>query len=715
MSWLRNLKIGKKLAYTYGALAVLAAIGGIVTFVTLRQVSSNVTALRQEAEKVRMAQSVVGDVNMVYIDLAATLMTRDPAQRRAFENDIEQHRESYKAAIAEMRRLSTTAEGRRLLDQLDAKIASQRGHNMEVAALAAAGRTTEASTAFVDNSLDDLSKLSSTLDELLAWRQKRVAEVSGSAEHTATLALVLLVMACLGTVVLTVLFAITMTRSITKPLGTASQQLARMADGDYTVAISEEHVARKDEIGDLARSMATLKMNVGSIIATIVDGSERLADSSSNLSSAATQMTGNSRETVARAGTVAAAAEEMTVTVQSVSNGMEKASGNLVTVAAATEEMTATIGEIARDSEKARRITEDARHQAQSASTLIRDLGAAAQDIGKVTETITSISAQTNLLALNATIEAARAGAAGKGFAVVANEIKELAQQTAAATEDIKAKIGGVQASTGGTIDDIEKISQVIGEVSGIVSTIATAIEEQSVVTTDIAANVAHAAAEVQDVGRMLTEATTASRSVASEIATVSHSSGEILSGSEMVSAGSVELADLAARLKDTTQRFRVDGKARVSTGVTGSARSGAGVKPFVEWSDRYATNVSSMDAQHRRFFEIINQLHASMREGRSRQNIASLVSELVRYTEYHFSAEERLMEAHRYPGLNEQKAAHARFVAQVQELDRRVQSGEVTVAADALNMVRDWLVNHIMKMDQKYGPHLSERGRMAA
>ena len=179
---------------------------------------------------------------------------------------------------------------------------------------------------------------------------------------------------------------------------------------------------------------------------------------------------------------MAAAAEQMTANVNSVAAGMEQTTTNLTSVASATEEMTATISEIAGNSEKARRITEEANRQAARISEQMNQLGQAAQEIGKVTETITEISSQTNLLALNATIEAARAGSAGKGFAVVANEIKELAQQTAAATEDIKSRIAGVQSSTAGGIAEIGKVSQVIHEVSDIVAAIAAAIEEQATV-----------------------------------------------------------------------------------------------------------------------------------------------------------------------------------------------------------------------------------------
>jgi methyl-accepting chemotaxis protein len=181
-----------------------------------------------------------------------------------------------------------------------------------------------------------------------------------------------------------------------------------------------------------------------------------------------------------------AAAEEMSANIGSVAVGMEQTATNLVHVTAATEQMTASIGEIAQNSEKARGITGHAARQAERIMGQMNQLGEAARKIGKVTEAITEISSQTNLLALNATIEAARAGAAGKGFAVVATEIKALAQQTAAATEDIRGRIAGVQSATAGGIAEIGKVSEVIQEVSAIVASIAAAIEEQSVTTRDI-------------------------------------------------------------------------------------------------------------------------------------------------------------------------------------------------------------------------------------
>jgi methyl-accepting chemotaxis protein len=242
----------------------------------------------------------------------------------------------------------------------------------------------------------------------------------------------------------------------------------------------------------------------------------------------------------------------------SVAAGMEEASTNLTTMAAATEEMTSTIGEIAANSEKARTITLEASQQAGRVTELMQELSHAAQAIGKVTETITTISDQTKLLALNATIEAARAGAAGKGFAVVAHEIKELARQTADATEDIKGKVGGIQSSTSGTLEDLNKISGVIGQVSEIVNTIAAAIEEQSAVTKDIAKNVTEATAGVKDANHRVAEISTVSRSVANDIATVSQAANDVATGGEQVLTSAGQLSQLAGELQRNISRFKL-------------------------------------------------------------------------------------------------------------------------------------------------------------
>jgi len=348
------------------------------------------------------------------------------------------------------------------------------------------------------------------------------------------------------------------TRGITRPLTSMVGFLNTIAQGDISHDVPVELSARKDEIGILGNAAGAMAANLKKMLQDVTNGVQTLASSSTELSAVSTQMSSNASQTAGKSASVATAAEEMSANTTSVAAGMEQASTNLASVATATEEMTATIGEIATNSEKARSITADATQQTAKASGLIKELGHAAREIGKVTETITSISSQTNLLALNATIEAARAGSAGKGFAVVANEIKELAQQTATATEDIKSKITAIQNSTAGTVQDIEKINDVIKQVGDIVATIASAIEEQSTVTKDIAGNIAEASTGVKDANQRVAQTASVSQGIAREIAGVNQASGEMTTGSTQVQTSAGELSKLAEQLKGMVGRFKV-------------------------------------------------------------------------------------------------------------------------------------------------------------
>ncbi|TWU51938.1 methyl-accepting chemotaxis protein [Rubripirellula reticaptiva] len=265
---------------------------------------------------------------------------------------------------------------------------------------------------------------------------------------------------------------------------------------------------------------------------TIGENATALAGASEELSAVSMQMSGNAEETSSQANVVSAASEQVSMNVQTVSTGVE--------------ELNAAIREIAKNATDAARVSLQAVSVADNTNCTIAKLGESSVEIGKVVKVITSIAEQTNLLALNATIEAARAGEAGKGFAVVANEVKELAKETAKATEDISKKIDAIQGDTQGAVDAIREISEVINQINDISSTIASAVEEQTATANEMGRNVAEASRGASEIAQNITSVATAAESTTR--------------GAENSQQAAGELSRMAAELQDLVSRFKSSG-----------------------------------------------------------------------------------------------------------------------------------------------------------
>jgi len=246
--------------------------------------------------------------------------------------------------------------------------------------------------------------------------------------------------------------------------------------------------------------------------------------------------------------TVAVSAEEMSSNMNAVAAAMEQSNTNVSMVAAATEEMTATINEIASNSDKARSIVAEAVSEAEKASVSVGNLGKAAHQINKVTETIAEISEQTNLLALNATIEAARAGEAGKGFA---NEIKALAKQTRDSTLDISQQIEGIQQATQDAVTVINNITVTITSMSELMETITAAVQQQATASGEISNNISQASAGMQEISENISQASAVNQEVAKNIATVRDTTDQITNRCLEVKEYAHELNELSKVMVD--------------------------------------------------------------------------------------------------------------------------------------------------------------------
>ncbi|GIJ58447.1 methyl-accepting chemotaxis protein [Virgisporangium aurantiacum] len=326
--------------------------------------------------------------------------------------------------------------------------------------------------------------------------------------------------------VLATALALYMTQMITRPLGRVSGVLEAIADGDLT---RDADVHQRDEVGRMAAALGRATTNLRATVAKLADHAVVLANAAEELSTTSAQSATGVERGARQAHQVAGLAADMSHTIETVASG--------------ATEMGASIREISQNTSQAVSVAGRAVQVAAGTNTTMNKLGDSSAEIGNVIKTITAIAEQTNLLALNATIEAARAGDAGKGFAVVASEVKDLAQETARATDDISRRVAAIQTDTTGAVAAIEEISGIITQINEYQMTIASAVEEQSATTQEMSRSVEAAAA----VGRQVAE-------TVDEVAT---SVGLITAGAGEARTAAESLAEMSGSLRTIVQTFR--------------------------------------------------------------------------------------------------------------------------------------------------------------
>jgi methyl-accepting chemotaxis protein len=463
--------------------------------------------------------------------------------------------ENLAAAFRRYSGMISSADERRMYAALENSLAAYTQLVPELIKTSRANQKAEAARMYLGEMSTRFTQVRDGLAKLAEINDRGAKEATEAAAATyASARLVTIVVLAAGLSIALAAMAFSFF-GIARPIGRITGSMGVLAGGDTAAAIP--FAARRDEIGRMAAAVQVFRDNMirareleaeaaaaeARTAAQRTADMHRLADEfQAAVGAIVNTVSANSAQLEAAAGTLTRTAAVTQQLSGSVAAASEQASANVQSVASATEEMTASVNEISRQVQESARIAVDAVKQASETDARITALSQAAGRIGDVVKLITAIAEQTNLLALNATIEAARAGEAGRGFAVVASEVKQLAAQTAKATDEISTQIAGMQTATHESVAAIKEIGSTIGRISQIAATIAAAVEEQGAATQEIARNVGEAARGTGQVATSITD--------------VNRGAGETGSASAQVLASAQSLSSESGHLKSEVDKF---------------------------------------------------------------------------------------------------------------------------------------------------------------
>jgi methyl-accepting chemotaxis protein len=530
--------LGKQLGLGFACVLALTVLSAVLTYVkagAIKETQDRAMAVR--VPTIRACTDLQRDLNQTQSEGRQVILAGDQSARwEAAKKTFGSNWEDIGKDVAKLDELSSqwaVQADRDRLAEMKRELSSLREFQ-EAAMKHEAGRERDAivkaGNEFADTATlatESIKKLLSDIADSFATLLKQSSEDMNAENRSLNLTTAIVTFMALANGIVVAVF---LSRRICGATQSVLSQAQAIAAGDLTR--DDLKVRSQDELGDLTTAVNKMSGSLKRMILAIAENAVQVASASEELNITSQQITANSEETSAQAGVVSKAAEQV--------------SQNLQTVATGAEEMGASIKEIAKNATEAARVATSAVKVAETTTATVSKLGESSTEIGQVIKVITSIAQQTNLLALNATIEAARAGEAGKGFAVVANEVKELAKETAKATEDISRKIEAIQSDTKAAVEAIASISGVINHINDISSTIAVAVEEQNATTNEMARNVS--------------EAAQGSGEITSNIAGVAEAAQGTTHGAAHTQKASQQLVETSTQLRRLVEQFKING-----------------------------------------------------------------------------------------------------------------------------------------------------------
>ncbi|MCX8021612.1 MAG: methyl-accepting chemotaxis protein [Syntrophorhabdaceae bacterium] len=539
-----NIKIGKKLGIGFGIVVAFIIIVGILNAINSFSVKNlSYTLNNVDLKKIDSTYKVAVAIQEITRAIGRSpFLTKEQFEQE--KNQIMSLRQQYKEALSTLEKLEESGTGKNIIQQFKEAVAKGAEVNNKIMSLVESGEKEEAQYLYAKETTETTKRLMDELNKLMDYEQKALFDRAQNLYNVNNrLFLISMIIGALS-VITAIFLSIKITKNIKAPIAKAAEQMSLMAEGDFSFSISKNAIARKDELGDIARAMDTLNNNLKKIVNGIVDGIHSLTSSATQLSAIAEEMSRTAENSSEKANSVATASEEMSQTVIDIAK-------NTAGIADTAKNALETAQDGNKIVEKSVNEVKNIAETVNETAGFVKSLGRRSMEIGDIVNTINDIADQTNLLALNAAIEAARAGEQGRGFAVVADEVRKLAERTAQATAEIGGMIKAIQEEVNKAVDIMGNATEKVNIGVDLTSKAGDALKDIVKVSDNLQLM-------IQQIASATEQMSASAEQISREIVDIANAGKETTQSSQETAQSAVSLSRLATSLQESIRFFKI-------------------------------------------------------------------------------------------------------------------------------------------------------------